>query len=96
MQDASSRKKAKGLELLKQVYGELYFQLGEDYSAEELLRAAQTLIDISKDEYGPVDLSENRINAGYFSRDVDTMINLNSWLILSRESKLNDICSNWE
>lgn len=82
------RKRAGGLALLTRVYEELYFQLGEDYSPAELLKAAQTLIDVTAEEYGFEEYSDSPVRDGYFSASTDRMIKNHSWLILERESRL--------
>lgn len=84
-QKTSSQKRRGGLELLRQVYDELYNQLGEDFSPAELLRAAQTLIDVTKDEYGTKSYQDGQLHPGYYSTDVDQMITNQQWLILNVE-----------
>lgn len=79
------KKRAGGLDLLRQVYDELYTELSEEYSPAELLAAAQTLIDVTDEEY--VDPREvARANRpGYFSIDVFRQITGRPWLVLENE-----------
>lgn len=93
--DTKSRN-LKGFERVKQVYSELYRHLGEEYSAEELLRAAQILIDVTRDEYVSDGFEDGQSHSGYFSRATDSMIRYNSWLILENECKLYSIPVDWE
>jgi hypothetical protein len=79
------RERARGLDLLRQVYGELYIQLGDRFSAAELLQAAQTLIDVSHDEYGDTLFKEGRLAPGYYSYAVDEMLGKRPWWPLENE-----------
>ncbi|RYG97603.1 MAG: hypothetical protein EON58_09340 [Alphaproteobacteria bacterium] len=85
LKDSPSRRRG-GLELLRQVYDELYNQLGEDFSPAELLRAAQTLIDVTKEEYGAKSYQDGQLHPGYYSYDVDSMITNQQWLLLGVEA----------
>lgn len=88
VEDFSSKtktKKSKGLQLLKQVYEELYAQLGDDFSTVELLQAAQTLIDVTNAEYAESSVDNDQHYAGYFSFSVDVMIGRSPWLVLDYE-----------
>lgn len=75
-----------GLGLLRQVYDELYTQLGEDFSPAELLQAAQTLIDITAEEYVQNSYQDGQLHPGYYSFEVDQMIGNRDWWILRVES----------
>lgn len=86
----------KGFELVKRVYSELYRQFGEDYSAEELLRAAQVLIDVTREEYVSEGYEDIQSHSGYFSRTTDTMIQNNAWLVFNTEHKMYSIEIEWE
>lgn len=88
MEDFESKpkaKKSKGLQLLKQVYDELYTQLGDDFSPVELLQAAQTLIDVTNTEYAESSVGIDHHYAGYFSFSVDAIIGGSPWLALEYE-----------
>lgn len=77
--------RARGLGLLRQVYAELYLQLGDRFSPSELLQAAQTLIDVSRDEYGDTLFKEGRLSSGYYSLAVDEMLEKRPWWPLNNE-----------
>lgn len=79
------REQARGLDLLRQVYAELYLQLGDRFSPAELLQAAQTLIDVSRDEYGNTLFKEGRLSPGYYSYAVDEMLGKRPWWPLENE-----------
>ncbi len=94
MGDSESKSKPKpkpkpklyrGLELLRQVYDELYTQLGDDFSPSQLLQAAQTLIDVTNTEYLDSSSQDEQHYAGYFSFSVDTVIGGAPWLALEYE-----------
>ena len=82
--------RTRGLELLRRVYDELYLNLGEDYSAVELLKAAQTLIDVTEEEYGLDTYQDANDHPGYYSFAVDNMIVSRSWWILQNERSRDD------
>ncbi|MFZ4380924.1 MAG: hypothetical protein ACOYO0_03020 [Sandarakinorhabdus sp.] len=96
MEAQNQNRSARGFELLKQVYGELYHQFGEDYSAEELLKAAQVLIGVTREEYVSEGYEDMQSYSGYFSRDTDYMILHQSWRILEVEIKLYSVQMDWE
>jgi len=81
-------KREGGLGLLVKVYEELYLQLGEDFSPDELLRAAQTLIDVTADEHITSGQSDGIRQDGYFSADTDSMIRRSPWLVCERERRI--------
>jgi hypothetical protein len=68
--NAASFRSLRGIGLISAVFDELSSHLGKDFSTAELMRAAQTLIDISKTEYVPNPYKEPVERAGYFSWDV--------------------------
>lgn len=75
---------ARGVELLRQVYAELYACLGDVYSSVELLRAAQSLIDLRNQEYSAKTYQDELHYSGYYSHAVDSMIE-RPWLLLENE-----------
>lgn len=75
----------RGLDLLRQVYDELYNELGEDYSPIQLLQAAQTLIDVTDEEYVNENYQEVQNYSGYFSHDVYLMLARKAWWVLENE-----------
>lgn len=83
-------RRARGLDLLRQVYAELHRCLGDDYSPSELLRAAQSLIDISNTEYTNETFQDGIHYSGYYSRSVDAMIEGNPWLVYITEGRHDD------
>ena len=80
-----------GLNLLRQVYDELYHQLGAEFSPAELLLASQTLIDVTKAEYGSESYQDGQLHPGYYSFDVDHMINNQHWWLLKVEQAAIDV-----
>ena len=80
-----------GLNLLRQVYDELYHQLGDEFSPAELLLASQTLIDVTKAEYGLESYQDGQLHPGYYSFDVDHMINNQHWWLLKVEQAAIDV-----
>jgi hypothetical protein len=80
-----------GLALLRQVYDELYQQLGEDFSPAELLSAAQTLIEVSDYEYGLETYQDGQTHPGYYSLAVDNMISSRQWWVLRVEAMADDL-----
>lgn len=82
------QKRVGGLGLLTRVYEELYLHLGEEFSPADLLKAAQTLIDVTSEEYGINEYSDSPARDGYFSAETDKMIKNQPWLIFERESRL--------
>lgn len=93
MADASSDSgsaRREGLALLRQVYEELYSQLGDDFSPAELLKAAQTLIDITNEEYSVELFQDGQLHPGYYSYEVDRMIKNRYWWPLSVEDNALD------
>lgn len=82
--------RARGLELLRQVYAELHACLGDQYSSAELLKAAQSLIDIRNREYSTSTYQDIVHYAGYYSYSVDTMIE-RPWLLLENEMRCDNL-----
>jgi hypothetical protein len=92
--------RARGLELLKQVYAELHWSLGDVYSPAELLRAAQSLIDVSNSEYSSKTYQDGVHYPGYYSYAVDTMIEQNPWAVFANEGRADNLdddrfAANW-
>lgn len=87
MADKSNLRKerARGLDLLRQVYDELYVHLADEFSPADLLRAAQTLIDATDEEYSLKNYQDGQVHPGYYSFDVDMMIQVREWWILKNE-----------
>lgn len=83
--------RARGLALLRQVYAELFAQLGDIYSPAELLVAAQTLIDVSSDEYTSKTYQDTLAYPGYYSYSVDMMISERPWFLLANEMRCDNL-----
>jgi hypothetical protein len=83
--------RARGLELLRQVYAELHRCLGDDYSPAEILRAAQAVIDVSSEEYSSKKYEDGVRHRGYYSHEVDTMIRESPWWLLMHESRCDNL-----
>ncbi len=81
---------ARGAELLRQVYAELYACLGQQYSPAELLKAAQGLIDLRNQEYTDRTYQEELHYSGYYSHAVDRMIE-RPWLLLENEPRCEGV-----
>lgn len=81
----------RGVKLLGAVFAELNNSLSsEDISSEELLLAAQALIELSRKEYNPPGTREEQRHAGYFSYDVSRAIEnfpLRIWLNENKSSE---------
>ena len=84
-------RRARGLGLLRQVYAELYAQLGDEYSPLDLLRAAQALIDVTKSEYTSKSYQDGLHHPGYYSHAVDTMIGYQPWCLLENEQRCDNL-----
>lgn len=80
-----------GFRLLREIYDELYRQLGEEFSPAELLRAAQALIDITNEEYASERFQDGRVHSGYYSFAVDHMIREREWWLLEVETMPWDV-----
>ena len=76
--------------LLREVYAELQFALGSSFSPKELLIAAQKLIEISSAEYSDSTFQDGISYPGYYSRDVDFMINHQPWCLVEYECNCLD------
>lgn len=83
--------RARGLDLLRQVYAELLVNLRDEYSPAELLRAAQALIDVTQDEYTTKLYQDGLHHSGYYSHAVDTMIGYRSWCLLENELRCDNL-----
>ena len=86
-------RRSSGFALLRQVYEELYTHLGEEYSASDLLRAAQTLIEVTDEEYAEASSKDQREQPGYYSFEVDWMFDNRQWWLYDieqREDHLGD------
>lgn len=81
----------RALDVLRRVYAELYLHLSEEYSPAELLLAAQTLIDVTDEEYGLKTYQDGVSHPGYFSYDVDSMIRNRPWVLLENESRCDNL-----
>jgi hypothetical protein len=83
--------RARGLELLRQVYAELHRCLGDEHSPAELLRAAQALIDVSNAEYSSKSFQDGIHHPGYYSHPVDAMISEYPWILLENELRCDNL-----
>ena len=82
----------RGIKLFGAVFSELSKQLGKDFSAAELMRAAQQLIDISKAEYIGVRHKDGTERAGYYSLDLVRAFDTHPWQIAGVETSRMDHC----
>lgn len=84
-----TKQKLRGVSLLSAVFGELSKQLPDGIvSTEELLGAAQKLIELSKREYVTDGHPEERRHQGYYSYDLCTAFDKFQGLILETEMGL--------
>lgn len=76
----------RGFNLVKQVYAELSATLGDEYSASDLLRAAQVLVETTREE-GEADWDQVdwHRHSNYYSAPVDEMLINRHWFILMNE-----------
>ncbi len=78
--------KLRGISLFAAVFGELSQELPEGaVSTEELLQAAQKLIDLSKRDYVTTADRDARHHHGYYSYDLCTAFEKFQWRILESE-----------
>ena len=84
------RRPPHGLNLLQQIYAELYHELGEDYSPKELLSAAQHFIDAIQQEREVNEIGSRHF-AGYFSYDTDIIITNRPWLVYEYERRIHGL-----
>jgi hypothetical protein len=59
--------------------------LGDEYSPLELLRAAQSLIELNNSDYTDKTYQDGVNYPGYYSYSVDTMISVNPWIVFANE-----------
>lgn len=84
-----TKQKFRGISLLSAVFGELSQQLPEGaISTEELLEAAQKLIELSRREYVTVTHRDVQQRQGYYSYNLCTAFDKYQWRILETEMKL--------
>jgi hypothetical protein len=83
----------RGIGLFAAIFDELSNQLGKEFSAAELMQAAQRLIDISKSEYVSKIYKDVPERAGYYSWDlVRAFGSDNPWRIAGIETSRFDHC----
>jgi len=79
--------RARGTALLSAVYGELSQNLSDsEIPTEELLEAAQKLIELSKRDYVTDAHADGQTRAGYYSYDLCTAFDAYQGRILENES----------
>ena len=82
----------RGIKLFSAVFSELSKQLGKEFSAAELMRAAQQLIDLSKDDFVGVIHKDRGEHAGYYSWDLVRAFISHPWQIAGMETNRIDHC----
>ena len=89
----NTEKKLRGMSLLSAIFGELSQSVPEGTVAtEELLGAAQKLIELSKKEYVTNTHSDGQRHSGYYSYDLCTAFDKFQGRILEMETGLqNDL-----
>jgi hypothetical protein len=83
--------RSRGLDLLRSVYAELYAELGDTFSPGELLKAAQALIEVTRDEYSAKKYQDGVHHRGYYSHEVDTMVRENAWHLMWHERRCDNL-----
>jgi hypothetical protein len=86
-----TRRPLRGIGLIGAVFDELSAQLGKEFSTAELMRAAQTLIDISKAEFVANPYKDPVDRAGYFSWDLVRAFD-HAWHVTEVETKRIEHC----
>lgn len=85
--------KLKRIDLLAAVFGELQELIPDGtITTEELLQAAQSLIDLSKNEYIAKQDTEPAIRSNYFSHDVSIAFLKYQSQIIKNELKMYEDC----
>jgi hypothetical protein len=96
----TTKKKLRGMSLLSAIFGELSQNVPDGAVAtEELLDAAQKLIELSKKEYVTNTHSDGQRRHGYYSYDLCTAFDKYQGRILETETGLqNDLMAgrNWK
>jgi hypothetical protein len=82
----------RGIKLFSVVFSELSKQLGKEFSTAELMRAAQQLIDLSKDDFVGVIHKDRGERAGYYSWDLVRAFISHPWQIAGVETNRIDHC----
>lgn len=88
----AQKKRRNDLALFRLVYAELEANAPDDVSPRELLMAAQTLIEITDEEYGLERYKERGWVANYFSRAVDKFISSAGWSLYLSERRIDNDC----
>jgi hypothetical protein len=86
----------RGIKLFSAVFDELSKHLGKEFSSAELMRAAQQLVDLSKDEYVGVIHKDGSERANYYTWDLVRAFISNPWQIASVETHRIDHCDSDE
>jgi len=84
-------KKLRGSRLVAEIFGELREELGGEFSAEELLQAAESLISLSREEYIPRALETGKERADYRNDDVCHAFEKRMWEMLRQEIRDDSI-----
>jgi len=92
----SSGPPLRGIKLLSAVFDELSKHLGKEFSSAELMRAAQQLVDLSKDDYVGVVHKDGAERASYYTWDLVRAFISHPWQIASSDTNRLDHCDSDE
>lgn len=84
-------KKMRGSQLVAHVFCELREELGDEFSAEELLQAAESLINLSREEYILRSLDSDRERPDYRNDNVCHAFERRRWEVLLKELRDDSI-----
>ena len=88
--DSRNRARLRGMNLFAVVLEELAEQVGGEFSTEELMIAAQHLIELSKNDYAVTSEPERASRPNYYSTDVLTAFETKQLQILRHEAHAVD------
>lgn len=78
-------KKLRGSQLVAHIFSELRHELGNEFSTEELLQAAESLISLSREEYIPKTVETEKERSDYRNDDVCHAFERRMWEMLRQE-----------
>ena len=84
-------KKLRGSTLVAHVFSELRHELGDEFSTEELLQAAESLISLSRDEYISQALETETEKSDYRNDNVCRSFERRLWEMLRQEIRDDSI-----
>ena len=98
MQKNSYVKEAK-LEEVMEIYDEFYDYIDDEFSSEELLRAASNFVEIAREKISKENLKDYQGHPTYYSQDTYTSMTIKPWINLYEYYRSHDFCdqysNNW-